>query len=110
MSKRLPQINSLLAAELSQIIRRELDPPENCLVTLTAVETTPDLMEARVWLSVLPESETEHVFKFLNQKKREIQNLLHKKLVMKPLPKLVFKSDATEANASRIEQLLDNLS
>lgn len=109
MSKRIAQVNSLLESELSQILIRELELPKNCLATLTRVKTTQDLREARVWISILPEGETRRVFKELNKKKKEIQNLLYKKLFIKPLPKLEFKIDKTEVDASRMEQLLDNL-
>lgn len=109
MSKRISQVNSLLKSELSQIFLRELELPRDCLITITRGEATPDLREARVWVSVLPEKETRRVFKELNKKKREIQRLLHKKLVMRPLPRIEFKIDKTEVEASRMEQLLDNL-
>jgi len=109
MSKRLPQINSLLETELSQLLSRELELPSDCLITLTNVETSADLRHAKVWLSILPEAETRRVFKILNKKKKEIEKLLHKKLYMKPLPNLEFIIDKTEANASRMDKLIDNL-
>jgi len=109
MSKRLPQINSLLETELSQLLSREIELPSDCLVTLTNVETSADLRHAKAFISVLPEKETRRAFKELNKKKKEIEKILHKKLYMRPLPKLEFVIDKTEANASRIEKLLDNL-
>lgn len=109
MNKRISQVNSLLKSELAQIINRKFEPPPDCLITLTAVETTPDLHEARVWISVLPESQANRIFKMLNRQKNALQTILHQKLVMKPLPKLEFKIDQTEANATRLERILDNL-
>lgn len=109
MSKRLPQVNSLLQTELSQIFLRELELPRDCLVTITAVKTSPDLHDAIVWISVLPETETPRILKILTRKVGLIQKVLHSRLVMKPLPKLEFRIDSTEAEASRIEQILDNL-
>lgn len=110
MSKRLPQVNSLLQSELSQIFLRELEISRDCLITITAVKTSPDLHDAIVWVSVLPETESPRVFKALARKKGEIQKILHSRLVMKPLPKLEFRADTTEVEASHIERLLDNLS
>ena len=109
MSNRTLKINSLLEIELGQILNRKIELPKDCLITLTGVETMPDLREARVWISVLPELETRRVFKELNRKKSEIQKILHKKLFMNPLPKLQFRIDKTEVHATRMDRILDNL-
>ena len=109
MTQRIPKINSLLETELAELINRELELPEGCLITLTQVETSADLRHAKVWISILPENKTLTIFKQLNKKKKELQTLLHKKLYMKPLPQLEFKIDKTEVNASRLENLIDNL-
>lgn len=109
MSNRTLKINSLIESELSQILNREIEIPKDCLITLTGVETTPDLREAKAWVSVLPEMETRRVFKELNRSKKQIQRILHKKLVMKPLPRIEFKVDKTEVHATRMDRILDNL-
>lgn len=109
MKKRIQQINSLLETELGQILNRELELPSDCMITLTGVETSPDLRWTQAWISVLPETQTRRVFKELNKKKKEIQKILHKKLFMKPLPKVEFKIDKTEVHATRMDKLLDNL-
>lgn len=109
MSKRIPQVNSLIEQELGKIFLEELEWPEGVLVTITGVETAPDLLEARVWISVLPSAKTGAVFGELRQKTRGLQRILHQKLVMKPLPKLVFKVDTTEEKAGKIEELLERL-
>jgi len=109
MSKRVLQINSLLETELSQILNREVEVPSDCIITLTDVETSADLRQAKAYISVLPEKETRRVFKTLSRQKSQIQSLLHKKLFMKPLPKLEFIIDKTESHASHMDKLLDNL-
>ncbi len=55
MSKRIPQVNQLIKKELSQIIQREIDFSPDVLVTLTRVDTSSDLMEAKIYISVLQE-------------------------------------------------------
>lgn len=109
MTKRIPQVNSLLEFEISQIIQRRLDLSRDCLVTITAVETSADLREAKVWVSALPVKTMGRVLRELNRKKGEIQKILFKKLFMKPLPKIIFKADKTEEQADKIETLLKKL-
>ena len=53
MNNRIEKVNSLLEHEIGQIILREFNFQES-LVTLTHVDTTPNLIEARAYISVMP--------------------------------------------------------
>ena len=48
MTERIPQVNELLHQELGLILLREFDVPENTLVTLTRVDTAPNLQQAKI--------------------------------------------------------------
>ncbi len=109
MKNRILRINKLIKQELNRLLLSEVDIPKNCLVTITAVETSRDLHYANVWLSVLPSRASEIALKKLNCHLKHLQFLLNKRLVMKPLPKLHFRLDQSEAEAAKIEGLLDNL-
>jgi len=68
MSKRIKRVNQLIKQEISQILLREIDSLKDTLVTVTRAETTPDLRESKIFLSVIPEENTNKIIKFLNRK------------------------------------------
>lgn len=108
-NKRLSQVNDLIRSELAIIINREIEFPENCLVTIKSVETSADLHLAKVWLSVLPFEEGPRVITILKKNIFFLQKILDQKLVMRYVPKLCFFIDQSEENAQKINTLLDNL-
>jgi len=109
MSYRIEKVNSLIQQELSKIINREMEFPESSLVTVTSVETSVDLKQAKIWVSVFPIREAKKVLRLLNQKIGYLQGLLNKKLVMYPLPRIKFILDTTEEKAEEVERLLDKI-
>jgi len=54
MSK-IPRYNELILEELAQAVNREVALP-NTLITVTYVECSPDLKQAKVGISVLPDN------------------------------------------------------
>lgn len=53
MPRRIEKVNSHLQREIAVIIDREVELPENALVTVTRVDTSPDLKNAKVFITVL---------------------------------------------------------
>jgi ribosome-binding factor A len=92
MSKRVEQINELVKRELSQIILREFDSPENTLITIIDVETAANFQSAKIQISVIPESRADAVMKDLNHEIYSIQQTLNKRLKIRPVPKIIFHS------------------
>lgn len=109
MSKRIIQINELIRSHLGEIFSHEINLKPGVLVTITKVDTTPDLRRSDVLVSVFPESEERYAMKTIGNEKRSIQKALHEKLYMKPLPKLTFSFDPTESKADEIERILKGL-
>ena len=76
-SNRIGRINEEIQRELSALIRTVKDPRVHGLVSLTAVETTPDLRYAKVYVSVLDSSDVKEVVKGLKSAsgylRRELQ-------------------------------------
>ncbi len=109
MSERVPSINRLLKEELSQIILRELDFPRNVLITLTRVETSSNLFQSKAYISVLPDSYFDTVFRVLKRNVFNIQQKLNKKLKIRPVPKIMFMQETKTQEAERIEEILENV-
>jgi ribosome-binding factor A len=108
MSNRIEKVNSLLEHEIGQILLRDFNFSGH-LVTLTHVETTPNLIEARAYVSVFPEDATAKVIATLNKGVYDVQQKINKKLNMRPIPKIIFVSDKQVADASRVEELLEKI-
>jgi len=51
--KRTQRVNEQVRRELADIIRREISHPELGMLTVTAVDISPDLKSARVYVTVL---------------------------------------------------------
>ena len=109
MSKRILQVNQLIQKEISQILLREVDFPEDVLVTVTRVETSVDLKQAKVYISTLPENKILNVLKILNRSIYFIQQKLNKRLSIRPIPRIQFVAEIKTAEAGRIEEILEKI-
>ncbi len=109
MSERLNKINSLIQQNISEIISRDLSLKSGVFVTVSKVDTTPDLRYTRIFVSIFPEKEIDYGIKTLRKELYQIQGKLNKRLKMKPLPKIEFRVDMTESKADEIERLIKQL-
>jgi ribosome-binding factor A len=108
MSNRIEKVNSLLEHEISKIIAKDFKFHE-ALVTLTHVDATANLIEARAYVSVMPEDQADYIIKTLNNGVYDIQKQINKMLNMRPIPKIIFVKDTQIASASKIDELLERL-
>jgi ribosome-binding factor A len=108
MSQRLKRVNELLKQEISKLLLREIDFG-NILVTITNVETSPDLRQAKVKITVMPTEKGELVLQIIKRDIYNLQQELNKKLHMKPVPKIRFEIDQIEVKAQRIEEILEKM-
>lgn len=109
MKIRIQKINSLIKKELARIILKELEVETDNLITITRVETSPDAVLAKIFISVWPQKNVKKILKILEKNIFFFQKKLDKKLVMKNVPKIVFIEEKKTAEASRIERLLEGL-
>jgi len=109
MSNRLPRLNSLIKEELAKIFLKEVDFPIGVLVTLTRVEATPNLIEAKVYVSVFPDEKADKIIETLNKGIYSIQQKINKLLKMRPVPKIRFVKEKQIAEAAKIEGILEKL-
>ena len=108
-SQRIKKVNELLKRELGKIILKELEFSRDILITITDVESSPDLREAKIWVSVIPENQ---IFLALRVLKRNIYNLqkkLDKRLKMRPVPRIEFLKESKSEEAQKIEEILDKI-
>lgn len=108
MGHRLLRINESIKETLSSVITAEgLKDPRVGFVTVTGVETTPDLRHAKVYVSVLGgTAERQDTLKALEKSRGVLQGKINASLHMKRTPQLQFLYDDTLDNALRIERAL----
>ena len=108
MGIRLLRINESIKETLSSVITAEgLKDPRIGFVTVTGVETSPDLRHAKVFVSVLGgKTERDLTMKALEKSRGFLQAKINSSLHVKRTPQLQFLYDDTLDNALRIERAL----
>src|SRR5580700_2545751 len=107
-SKRQKQVGALLQEELSDIFRRlGLSTVEGGLVSLTAVKLTPDLLEARVFVSLFQVKDTAAAMKHIEDRSWEIKRELAARVKhqLRRIPVLQYIHDDTLEHADKMEAL-----
>lgn len=104
MTRRTERINALLRNEISQIIAVGLkDPRLHALISITQVQTTPDLAEARVFVSVLgDEKGKSDALQALKSAAGFIHRALRPRLDLRFIPTLSFVADDSIERDARL--------
>ncbi len=91
--KRLDRVNQLIKEEVSTLLQRELKDPRLGFVTVTDVETSPDLRTAKVFVSVLGgEEQWRGSLAALVSARGFIRNWLRQHLDLRVTPALEFRA------------------
>jgi ribosome-binding factor A len=104
------RVNEAMREVLSSHIAGDLKDPRIGFVTVTAVETSPDLSAARVFVSVLGKpADQEQALEGLHSSRGVLQALLARELRMKRTPTLTFVQDLTPERGMRLQQLISEV-
>lgn len=111
MSKiRVGRVGEQIKKELSLLLQQELKDPRIGFITVTGVEVTNDLSQAKVYLSVLgSEEQKEATLQALAKAKGFLRTELGRRIRLRHTPELLFKFDASIEYGSRIEELLQRI-
>lgn len=105
---RIEKLNNLLKEEISKILEREIEFPIGTIVTVTRVDISPDKQYAAVFVSLLG-SEPAGALGILSKKIYVIQQVLNKKVRMRPVPKIHFAMDEEELRRESVERSISKL-
>jgi ribosome-binding factor A len=109
MSERMRRVNESVRQVLAEAVP-ELKDPRIGLVTVTGVETAPDLRHAVVFVSVLgSEKKKRATMVGLDAAHGVLQGRLARQLRMKRTPQLTFEYDQSVERGVRMSQLIDEL-
>lgn len=105
-SNRIGRINEEIQRELSALIPAVKDPRMSGMISVTAVETTPDLRYAKAYISVLDKENGERVLKGLRSASGWLRRELGSALKLRYTPELVFQLDDSIDKGAHILELL----
>ena len=108
MSDRMRRVNSIIREVLADEIERMSDSRLD-LVSVTSVDTSPDLRHATVFIDVLGEDDRDDALTALRGAARRLQGAMGGEIRMKYTPKLEFAMDPGVTGGERIETILREL-
>ncbi len=111
-SKRQKQVAGLINEELNDILRRMgLNMVDGGMVSIASVKVTPDLYEARVYLSMFQVKDNQQVLHRFEEKNKEIRKELGTRVrhQLRSIPELKFFIDDTLDYVFKMESLFDQL-
>jgi ribosome-binding factor A len=107
---RMRRVNEVLREVVGAAISTELSDPRIGFVTVTSVETSPDLRTAKVYVSVLgDDDEREASLSALRSSHGVLQSRIAGETRMKRTPTLTFHYDDTIEKGVRISHLLEDV-
>ncbi len=110
MTQRTQRIDELLRQEIGQALEREVTDPGIGFVTVTNVETAPDLSRARVWVSVIgSEEKRKETLAALRRAMPFIRHGLGTKIRLRRIPELDVRLDDSIERGSRVLQIINEL-
>ena len=107
-SNRIGRINEEIQRELSSLIPTVKDPRVTGMISVTAVETSPDLKYAKVFISVLDKAGEEQVLKGLKSAGGWLRRELGRALDLRSTPELAFVRDDSIDKGAHILEMLRN--
>jgi ribosome-binding factor A len=107
-TRRILRLNEAIREELAELLGREVrDPRLATLITITEVDTSPDLSLARVYVSVLgSEEELAAALEALRHAAGYLRRELGPRLRLRRTPTLEFRPDPSLARGARVLELL----
>ena len=110
MSQRTDRVDELLRQEIGALLAKELADPRIGFVTITDVETAPDLRHAKVWVSVIGgKADQKETLRALQHAMAFIRHELGRPLRIKRIPELHVHLDDTAERGTRVLHLLQEL-
>ena len=109
-SNRIGRINEEIQKELASLIPNLKDPRvQNTMISVTHVETTPDLRYAKVYVSFLQEDRAEDALKGLKSAGGYLRRELGSALQLRYTPELVWALDDSITYGAKMLKLINSL-
>lgn len=104
---RIRKVDRLLRDALGAILSRDPEAAPGGLISVTRVDMTADLMEARVWISLFGVADPAAALERLRRRTGKIRHQLAAQVELKYNPTLFFELDPAPEYADRLERLIE---
>jgi ribosome-binding factor A len=104
---RARRVAELVQEELSRILLAEFQGAASSFLTVTRVDMTPDLLRARVFLSVFGTEDPGSILGLIERSKGRIRRMLASRVRLKYNPELFFALDPGPGHQERIDKLIE---
>jgi len=94
---------------LAGYIQKEFCATRQTIISVTDVQTTANIFESKIFVSVFPNEVRADVVKSLNKNIGEFQHFLNKKMQMRPVPKITFIEDKNPQVVQEVETILTQI-
>ena len=109
MSQRITRINKLLRREVSDQMRRYYRS-DTAAITISDVDCSPDLRNARIYYSVLgDDADIEKTYKLFRKIGKDIRQRVSKEITLKYFPRFDYIYDPSLERGAEINEILDQL-
>lgn len=108
-STRMRRVDTALRQVLAEAVARDLSDPRLGFVTITHVEATTDVREAKVWFTTLKARDRQATQEALESARGVLQARLARELRARHTPQLTFIYDRTQRDAVELTRLIDRV-
>ncbi len=106
---RTQRVGEQIQRELSSIIHKEVSTKTFGMITVSAVDISPDLKQAKIYVTILAGDEKTTV-KYLNNEMRgKLRYGLSQRLTTRTTPQLYFIHDGSVEYATRLSALIESV-
>ena len=104
------RVNDQIQRDLTELIARELKDPRVGMVTIQAVEVTPDYAHAKVFFTNMTgEADVPEILQGLRRASGFLRRELGRRIRIHTIPELHFHYDRSVEEGSRLSQLIDEV-
>ena len=109
-SNRIGRINEEIQKELASLLRNLKDPRvQDTMISITHVQTTPDLRYAKIFVSFLQEDKAKDALKGLKSASGYLRRELGRALQLLYTPELVWEQDDSITYGAKMLELINSL-
>ena len=109
MSIKIDRLNNSFVEQISMILRTEIKDERINFVTVTSASITNDLYYAKVYVTVLNDSERDNIIKLLNKASNFIERELSHRIQIRRMPNITFVYDESIEYANNIENIIERI-
>ncbi len=102
------RVEGQLQRELVQLLRQEIKDPRLGMVTISAVEVSRDLSQAKIYITVMNEADQQPTLEILQGAAGHLRQLLGRSLRMRMVPRLHFIYDHSIERGMQLESLIQS--